>query len=379
MKRFVLALLTTGLWGGHIFANDPGSPNGETSLQQAVVIQSENKEVAHTAANSGSNPLPATERESVLSPERREDLISKQARAESSRKLDVQGAEGVALSAAWASKSASFQSQSTVNGSVVLTFNASFPTIVAAVLQLTDVELQASESVTSVTLGDTARWVVIVTTSHDGELQRPHLIIKPMDEGLKTSLVVTTSKRTYHLILQSSFEHFMHYVTFAYPDDPEVTLLKERREEEAKMLQRKVEKAEAEARAQLPKPIVPGPALESVKYDIEGEAPWKPLHVYTDGIKTYIQMPSTMSQTEAPSLLLLRRGKGWLGYDKVIVNYRLQNQCYIVDSVVDRAILVIGRDKVTLTKKAIPSATNKTEVRRIETVKVKTQVTRDGK
>ncbi len=260
----------------------------------------------------------------------------------------------------WAAKSAEFQTQSSVNGSVVLTFNSSLPAVTAAVLELTDVELQPGEAVTSVNIGDTARWVIAVTNSQEGELQRPHLIIKPLDEGLKTSLVVTTTKRTYHLLLQSSFDRFMHYVTFNYPEDPEVAALEQKRAAELAALQKTAARSRVDALARLPKPITPGPPVPTIAYRIDGDAPWQPLYAYTDGVKTYIQMPPSMSQTEAPSLLVLRRGKGLWGDDRVIVNYRVQHNRYIVDSVIDRAVMVIGRDEVKLTKKIVPAATKTT-------------------
>ena len=106
--------------------------------------------------------------------------------------------------------------------------------------------------------------------------------------------------------------------------------------------------------------MTPGPAVPTIAYRIDGDAPWQPLYAYTDGVKTYIQMPPTMSQTEAPSLLVLRRGKGLWGDDKVIVNYRVQHNRYIVDSVLDRAVMVIGRDQVKLTKKTVPAVTRTT-------------------
>lgn len=299
-------------------------------------------------------PAPAFRTAEVpLSPERRVDLVTKQARVEAERTLTPQERDGVKMTDDWAAKSGDFQSQSNVNGSVVLTFNSALPTLTAAVLELTDVELQPGEAVTSVNVGDTARWVIAVTNSQEGELQRAHLIIKPLDEGLKTSLVVTTTKRTYHLLLQSSFDRFMHYVTFTYPEDPEVAALQQKRDAEIAALQKTAARSRAEAQAKLPKPAAPGPAVPTIAYRIEGSAPWQPLYAYTDGVKTYIQMPPTMSQTEAPSLLVLRRGKGLWGDDKVIVNYRVQHNRYIVDSVIDRAVMVIGRDEVKLTKKVI--------------------------
>ncbi len=300
------------------------------------------------------------ETDAPFSAERRLDLVTKQARAEAARTLTPQEQQGVQMTDQWAAKSADFQTQSSVNGSVVLTFNSSLPAVTAAVLELTDVELQPGEAVTSVNIGDTARWVIAVTNSQEGELQRPHLIIKPLDEGLKTSLVVTTTKRTYHLLLQSSFDRFMHYVTFNYPEDPEVAALEQKRAAELAALQRSAVRTRADSLAKLPKPVSPGPAVPTVSYGISGSAPWQPLYAYTDGVKTYIQMPPTMSQTEAPSLLVLRRGKGLWGDDKVIVNYRVQHNRYIVDSVLDRAVMVIGRDEVKLTKKTVAAVTKTT-------------------
>ena len=324
-------------------------------------------------------PAPAFRAADVpLSPERRVDLVTKQARVESERTLTPQEQVGVKMTDDWAAQSADFQSQSKVNGSVVLTFNSALPTLTAAVLELTDVELQPGEAVTSVNVGDTARWVIAVTNSQEGELQRAHLIIKPLDEGLKTSLVVTTTKRTYHLLLQSSFDRFMHYVTFTYPEDPEVAALQQKRDAELAALQKTAARTRAETQAKLPKPAVPGPAVPTVAYRIDGSAPWQPLYAYTDGVKTYIQMPPTMSQTEAPSLLVLRRGKGLWGDDKVIVNYRVQHNRYIVDSVIDRAVMVIGRDEVKLTKKVVapkPTTTRTTTT----TTQTKSSKARDGK
>ena len=321
---------------------------------------------------------PFRETDVPFSPERRVDLVSKQARAEAARVLTPQEQDGVRMTDDWAAKSAQFQTQSAVNGSVVLTFNSSLPALTAAVLELTDVELQPGEAVTSVNIGDTARWVIAVTNSQEGELQRPHLIIKPLDEGLKTSLVVTTTKRTYHLLLQSSFDRFMHYVTFNYPEDPEVAALEQKRAAELAALQKTAARSRADTLARLPKPLTPGPAVPTIAYRIDGDAPWQPLYAYTDGVKTYIQMPPTMSQTEAPSLLVLRRGKGLWGDDKVIVNYRVQHNRYIVDSVLDRAVMVIGRDEVKLTKKTVPTVTKTTRTTTTSTTRTKDKA-RNGK
>jgi type IV secretion system protein VirB9 len=91
-------------------------------------------------------------------------------------------------------------------------------------------------------------------------------------------------------------------------------------------------------------------------YKIEGTSRWKPVRVYNDGVKTIIQMPATMSQTEAPTLLVLRGKDSMLPWGKdaeeVMVNYRVQGDRYIVDTIFDKAILIAGvgsrQDRVTI-------------------------------
>jgi len=77
--------------------------------------------------------------------------------------------------------------------------------------------------------------------------------------------------------------------------------------------------------------------------------------VYNDGSKTIIQMPSTMAQGEAPTLLVVRKDGGLFSDDEtVMVNYRVQGNRYIVDAVFDKAILIAGvgsgQDRVTIQK-----------------------------
>jgi type IV secretion system protein VirB9 len=295
-----------------------------------------------------------------------ENLLKKLEAAQIYRTLEQQAVEGIKMTKSWEERSKTTQRQSPVNGSVVLKFNASLPTIVAAVFELVDIELQAGEVITSVNIGDSARWTVANASSQSGELMRPHLIIKPMDVGLKTSLVVTTTRRSYHINLQSDIEGFMHYVTFEYPDDPEELALRQRKEaQEAeakrKMMaeleadKRRVEKERRAAAANLPKPYDPGPPLRNFVYEIRGKATWKPVKAWTDGVKTYIRMPRFIVNAETPVLHLLRPG-GFLGLfnEKVLTNYRVLGSKYEVDTVIDRAVLTIGKEQVTLTRRNAP-------------------------
>ena len=59
--------------------------------------------------------------------------------------------------------------------------------------------------------------------------------------------------------------------------------------------------------------------------------------VFDDGAKTYIQMRPDIQNREAPVLVVLGAdGKGEM------TNYRVQQQTYIVDRLLDRAQLILG-------------------------------------
>jgi type IV secretion system protein VirB9 len=230
------------------------------------------------------------------------------------------------------------------DGAIRFLFGAMQPSIVCAVLQVCDVELQAGEQVNSLHLGDTARWTVEPAITGTGSLAVQHLIIKPMDTGLETSLIVTTDRRTYHLRLRSHRTEFMPRVAFTYPDEAMAKWEGIRKQEQA-----------AHERQILPGT---GEYLGNLDFDyrIEGQASgWKPVRVYNDGVKTIIQMPSTLNQNEAPILLVVRKDGGlFTDEESVQVNYRLQNDRYIVDSLFDKAILVAGagssQERVTIKK-----------------------------
>jgi P-type conjugative transfer protein TrbG len=230
------------------------------------------------------------------------------------------------------------------NGAIHFLYGAQQPSIVCAVLQVCDVALQAGELVNSIHLGDTARWTVEPAITGSGSAETQHLIIKPMDVGLETSLVVTTNRRTYHFKLRSHRTQYMPQVAFTYPEDAlakwDVIRSRETQEREQKTIPQT------------------GEYLGDLNfdYDLDGDAAWMPVRVFNDGSKTILQMPKAMAQTEAPTLLVLRKEGGLFTDDEtVMVNYRVQGDRYIVDTVFDKAILIAGvgdgQDRVTITRR----------------------------
>jgi type IV secretion system protein VirB9 len=236
-------------------------------------------------------------------------------------------ARGTSLSGQWQ------QGQGVItrgpDGKVIFLFGEVQPSVVCSPLQVCDIELQTGEIVRDVLLGDTVRWKVEPATSGAPGGQAVHLIVKPSEAGLTTSMVVTTSRRTYHIQLKSHYSQYMARIGFEYPEDVNARF--------------------AEISARMEASIVPGAGIAADQlnfaFRISGTARWRPTRIYSDGQKTYIQFPSSLSGQDAPVLFAVSGG------ENRIVNYRMNGAMMVVDYYIDHAILVsgVGRDQQKIT------------------------------
>ena len=230
------------------------------------------------------------------------------------------------------------------HGLITFPYGVNQISIVCAPLHVCDVALQPGEQVNSVNVGDNVRWSIEPALTGSGADEVQHVIIKPREVGLDTSLVVATNRRAYYLRLRSHKTRYMPQVAFSYPEDAAVKfdLLKARQQREVK------EKTIPQTTDYLPK--------LSFEYDVSGQAAWKPVRVYNDGARTVIEMPPSITQTEAPILLLVRKEGGlFTEAEEVLVNYSLQGHRYIVDTIFEKAVLVAGvgshQDRVTIQRR----------------------------
>lgn len=186
--------------------------------------------------------------------------------------------------------------------------------------QVTDIALQPGEELMSVSAGDTVRWVLGDTASGAGDQAQVHVLVKPIQPGLKTNLIITTSRRAYHLELHAFRETYMAAVSWRYSDQP--------------LVQRKT----SAPISSTDRPL--GLQLDRLRfrYEISGDTPhWRPTRVFDDGRKVYIQFPARLDQGEAPPLFVVGRdGKSQL------VNYRMQTNYYVVDRLFSMAELRLG-------------------------------------
>ena len=197
--------------------------------------------------------------------------------------------------------------------------------VYAAVGRVTMISLQPGEDLVAVAAGDTVRWIVGDTSSGSGDELRVNVLVKPLRSGLKTNLVITTSRRTYLLELTSTERAWMASVSWDYPRDRMLGL------------QRQAQAASVAA------PVDTGLSLENLRfrYAISGSnPPWKPLRAFDDGEKVYIQFPAGIAHGELPPLFVIgAQGDGQL------VNYRFRSPYYIVDRLFGAAELRLGGDR----------------------------------
>jgi type IV secretion system protein VirB9 len=229
-----------------------------------------------------------------------------------------------------------------VSGSVVVAYSSYTPKVVCRPMYVTDVILQPGETVTGVHPGDSVRWTFVPSHSGAGETEQTHVLIKPLMADISTNLIVNTDRRTYQLDLVSSARDFMPSVSFSYPDDSAKAW-------NAFMTEKKKERESGTA-------LASGYSVEPedlhLEYEIRGSDSlrWKPVRVWDDGVKTYIQFRkgAAKKSVEAPVFIIYEHKK------EVIANYRAANDMYIVDRVFDKAALIAGtgsrQDRVVITR-----------------------------
>lgn len=217
--------------------------------------------------------------------------------------------------------------QPTPNGArLQFVFGAGRPSLICAPLQVCTIELEPGEVITvgGLHLGDTARWQI---TPALGAGQQTHLVVKPLVAGLDTTLAIITNRRTYHLQLISTVDRFMPAIAWHYPQNQNKAWQAYR----ARQITKSEQKTLPATRQNL--------GNLNFDYDISAcrSCLWRPLRVYDNSNRVYIQIPQqALILGEMPVLLVETDGVTGL------VNYRVKNDRYIVDGLFARAWLIAG-------------------------------------
>jgi type IV secretion system protein TrbG len=196
-----------------------------------------------------------------------------------------------------------------------------------------EIELEEGELITGFAVGDSDRWILDKFESGRPEHRRRHVVVKPTEWGVGTNLLIATDRRVYSLDLiaparpKTEEKDFSYtHVAFYYPDD----LLAEREERAARDAERQRQAVGTIHLADL-----------HLDYRIAGSTrlPWRPLRVFDDGSRTFIQFPATLRSGDVPALL----GVSADGETTSVLNYRRSEDglYYVVDGTFPRARLLV--------------------------------------
>lgn len=229
------------------------------------------------------------------------------------------------------------------------------PVVTCQPLNLCDIELQAGEDVQGIVIGDSQRWnegdegIPVVYSGVASKLT-PHLVLKPSQSGLDTTLMVTTSKRTYMLRLKSGSNGYVARVGFYYPAEMVQTF----KDNKTKLKSGNNEAVKSVDGDNLQMPLVD---LNHVKYNYtvgSGDYTWRPTVVFDDGVSVYIQLPDGVSSRSLPGLCILVNGDDSETKCEM-ANFRYSDHFYIVDKLFDEAKLINGygdyMETITISRK----------------------------
>jgi type IV secretion system protein TrbG len=191
--------------------------------------------------------------------------------------------------------------------------------------QVTDIMLQEGEQLVGagpVAAGDTVRWMIGDTVSGTGAAARVHILVKPTRPDITTNLVINTDRRTYHIELRANPSVYMASVSWTYPQDELIAL-------------RRAQEVEARAAS-----VAAGLDLGTLNfaYRLSGDRPdWRPMRVFDDGTRVFVEFPESVAQGEMPPLFVIGNDD-----QAELVNYRVSGRYLIVDRLFEKAELRLG-------------------------------------
>lgn len=253
-------------------------------------------------------------------------------------------------------------------GLVTFAYGSGIPTVVCALLELTDLAFEKGESILSVQLGDSVRWNIESAISGSANDSIEHLIVKPLEAGLKTSMLITTDRRTYHIRLKSTEADFMPAVVFSYPNSLKLPSKKHYGEDSYLQYTSNYDSNEdhndySDTNSSLKNnssvqnvsyDVNSRPALNvattyndstqkrNYNYSVDGDSKIIPQNVYDDGKRTFIVMNNPINSSYLPVLQEISSESFlFFGEDKTnTINFTYFDNTFVVDGIYSHLRLI---------------------------------------
>lgn len=253
-------------------------------------------------------------------------------------------------------------------GLVTFAYGSGIPTVVCALLELTDLAFEKGESILSVQLGDSVRWNIESAISGSANDSVEHLIVKPLEAGLKTSMLITTDRRTYHIRLKSTEADFMPAVVFSYPNSLKLPSKKHYGDDSYLQYTSNYDSNEdhndySETNSSLKyyssvqnvsyeensRPALNVAATyndstqrRNYNYSVDGDSKIIPQNVYDDGKRTFIVMDNPINSSYLPVLQEISSESFlFFGEDKTnTINFTYFDNTFVVDGIYSHLRLI---------------------------------------
>jgi len=214
------------------------------------------------------------------------------------------------------------------DGTILYPYGLAEANLTAKRMMYSKIILQEGEKIMSAAAGDTTRWKILPNYIGDAVNFTPVVLVKPFMGGLQTSLSVITDKRDYDITIQSvDSGDYMPRIGFYYPQDKADAI-------NVGLPPDKIENSSSKPRIN----------IENIKYDyrIKGDQnlSWYPTSVFEDGNKVFIRMSEHVDRSQLPVFMTIDRN----GQTEV-VNYRYFKPYYVVDTIFEQGVLILGTDK----------------------------------
>ncbi len=207
------------------------------------------------------------------------------------------------------------------------------PIIACSMFHFCIVQLESGEKLNSYGLGDTHNWQVNAFITGEGKEASISIQVKPVMNSLSTDLTISTNKRTYLIGLVASQNADTTVLRFYYPEE---TMIDNLRQANAMQQSNGLDQIISQT------PLTGETHIDinhlNFNYEIKGDTPpWRPLRIFDDSNKTYIEMPAIASRFSLPVLYIARHK------EMQMVNYRYEQPYFVVDGLFSRAWLVSGK------------------------------------
>ena len=215
------------------------------------------------------------------------------------------------------------------DGTILYPYGLAQVNLTTKKMMYSKIVLQEGEKIMSAAAGDTTRWNILPNYIGDTTNYTPVVLVKPFMGGLETSLSIITDKRDYDITIQSvDSGDYMPRIGFYYPQDKADAI-------NVGLPPDKIENNENKQ---------PRINIENIKYDyrIRGDQSlsWYPSCVFEDGSKVFIRMSDHVDHSQLPIFMAIDQS----GHTEV-VNYRYFKPYYVIDTIFDQGVLVLGTDK----------------------------------